>query len=981
MHFRFLSAQSSFALPLLLVTSLSGCSFDTPTKASSLDKSSSISTQQSPLSQLYIRGSFNGWGTKDKLSQTSKGILTTKVRLSYGVFEFKFATDSWSSEYVVQTDTDKTIDVLDNKHHYAVSNVKPTGKSFLMVTTPGQYQLTLNTNTQPFELSVEKTAYQYPADIAPHQGTTQSLHFETIDNNTQIATFSSKSIGELKEYVHETTAKLRDPVPSFSVYREDKSLPYLRSGNMAFDALFALSIDEMKLDSVDVIKTSNYNGGQSIACECFETGEKWNYVWTRDLAYSAHLSLALLDPQRVKNSLLFKLSPYRESVPKANKIAGTKTGLQIIQDTGSGGSWPISTDRVTWSFGAASLLNNLDDEQRKIFAKTTFEALTNTIEIDRQVAFDTRLGLYNGEQSFLDWREQTYASWIATDLSSMATSKALSTNVGHFHAITLAKSLAQELGHAAAAKRYQQWESALKTAINKQLWLPKQGLYSSLSAGHFDNTPLHKFDWLGQSLAITSGIADEAQAKQILSQYPHGKMGAPVIFPQQPNIGVYHNRAIWPFVTAYGLKAAKIGHNAKVANSAYQTLIRGAALNLSNMENLEWLSVQAMWLEKEQPSLSGPAINSKRQLWSVAAYLNMVIESLFGVETTSQGLTISPLMTSMMHKTYFLDQSEITLHNVTWFGKRISVKLILPKFDAAKRGTYQITGLSLNHQPLTTDIITKDQLSETKNVVEVTLGYPINSGGEILIVDAKTGPKDTASFAPPSPTFTLASNGDNNVIAIEPSKDDGAVSYHIYRNGQLVAENLSTLQWQEPRQPFQACYAVNAVFDDSKNSSHHSQVQCQNTGKFIPLSLTNIDGNKVPTSDTLLNWGAPQDKLIVNNINIMQAGDYALSWQYHNMQHQINTGITAGVKHMTIRDAQGKVVATGVIQMPHNEAEKAYSTPLITTLKTGSYQVQLSDFFNMSYLENNQSYTGSGGVNGPVNKVDLFGLAVMPLIQ
>jgi hypothetical protein len=33
-------------------------------------------------------------------------------------------------------------------------------------------------------------------------------------------------------------------------------------------------------------------------------------------------------------------------------------------------------------------------------------------------------------------------------------------------------------------------------------------------------------------------------------------MGAPVIWPQQQDMPVYHNRAIWPFVTAYGLKAA-----------------------------------------------------------------------------------------------------------------------------------------------------------------------------------------------------------------------------------------------------------------------------------------------------------------------------------------------------------------------------------------------------------------------------------------
>jgi hypothetical protein len=975
-------------LSSILLINLSGCGESSTTnsnntqstKTENATKSTQLISSDSTLPQLYIRGSFNGWGTKDKLVTLSDGLLGTKIRLSYGVFEFKLATDSWSQEYAVQANGDKTIDALDTDTYYAVDNKKPAGKSFLLVTTPGQYQLTLNTHSKPFKLSVSKTDHTYFTGVAPHQGSKQSLTFSSFDNHTQTVTFSSQDVDGLKEYVHETTAVLRDPVPSFSVYREEKSLPYVRSGNMAFDALFALAIDEMKLDSVDVINTSNYNGGQSIACECFETGEKWNYVWTRDLAYSAHLSLGLLDPQRVKNSLLFKLSPYRDAVPKAATVAGSNDGLQIIQDTGSGGSWPISTDRVTWSFGAASALNNLSDDQRTPFAKTTFNALTNTLEIDRQVAFDKTLGLYSGEQSFLDWREQTYAPWIASDLSSMATSIAISTNAGHYHAIKLAKDLAIELNKPALAKRYQQWETALKSAINIHLWLPEHGLYSSLTAGHFDHTPLEKFDWLGQSLAIITGIASPEQATQILSRYPHGPMGAPVIFPQQPNIGVYHNRAIWPFVTAYGLKAAKIGRNTQAANSAYQTLIRGAALNLSNMENLEWLSAQAMWLEKEKPSLSGPAINSKRQLWSVAGYLNMVIESLFGLETTQAGLTIAPLMTTTMHQTYFSNHTKIQLNNLTWLGKKLNITLKLPSINIAQPGIYTVSSVTLNNKRLNNHTILLNQLSADNNIV-VTLNNPDSDDSKILLIDAKTGPKDTLSFAPMTPTFTLSSDRVRNKIKINSTSEDSLVSYRIHRNGKLITQDLSSLNWQEQPQPFQACYAVSAVFNDSKNSSHHSQVQCQNIGHLWTFSATNVSGNKQPKDGTLLNWGKPQDKLIVNDINVEQVGRYAFSWQYHNLQHQINTGITAGVKWMILRDVKHNVVATGVVQMPHNEATHAYSTPLITTLKQGKYSVELTDFFNMSYLENNQSYTGVGGVAGPVNQIDLFGLRVMPLIQ
>ncbi|UUZ47239.1 hypothetical protein LP420_27825 [Massilia sp. B-10] len=88
---------------------------------------------------------------------------------------------------------------------------------------------------------------------------------------------------------------------------------------------------------------------------------------------------------------------------------------------------------------------------------------------------------------------------------------------------------------------------------------------------------------------------------------------------------------MWPFVTAYGLKAAAIGRNVSVADAAYAALMRGAALNMSNMENLEWLSGQPLLLDEQHPALIGPVINSKRQLWSVGAYLGMVVENVFGV--------------------------------------------------------------------------------------------------------------------------------------------------------------------------------------------------------------------------------------------------------------------------------------------------------------------------------------------------------------
>ncbi|WEM98863.1 hypothetical protein P0M04_14500 [Telluria mixta] len=377
----------------------------------------------------------------------------------------------------------------------------------------------------------------------PSQGTTllsndahpqrsATLAFAGTDGRPEQAGFTLRGeAGGLRTYGQTSTMATREDAPSAIVYSEVAGLPVVRSGNLAFDALFAHAVSEMKEDSVSAIRDGSYDDGRPIPCECFETGEKWHYVWTRDLSYAAALGLAMLDPQRVRNSLLFKLSGYRPGVVKGPHVAGSEDGLQVVQDTGSGGSWPVSSDRVSWAFGADEALKSLPPAERAAFAVTVLKALSNTIENDRLAAFDARDGLYTGEQSFLDWREQTYGDDIAGDLARMASAKAVSTNVAHYKALTLAAQLAAEQGDAARARRYGDWAVQLKAAINARFWLEDAGLYASLTAAHFDGAPLHKFDWLGQSLAIITGVADAHRRDRILAVYPHGPAGAPVIYP------------------------------------------------------------------------------------------------------------------------------------------------------------------------------------------------------------------------------------------------------------------------------------------------------------------------------------------------------------------------------------------------------------------------------------------------------------------
>ncbi|MGZ8288223.1 MAG: esterase [Telluria sp.] len=942
---------------------------------------------QGPLAKdMFVRGAFNGWGTDNALAWKGKGVYEADILISPGNHAFKVGSRDWTAEWVV--DPNASVRVSPDTDYRLDTKPGPEGYLFVKQTAAWRFRLDVSDPKSP-RLRITRLETPAVASIDPHLEHTEqlSLAFPPFDGKQETARFSvADARAPLRSYAHSTTMQLRDPGPQYATYAEAPGLPVARTGNLAFDALFALAGHEMKQDSVSEIRDGNYNGGAAIACDCFETGEKWHYVWTRDLSYAADLGLAMLDPARVRNSLDFKLSGFRPGTVKEANVAGTEDGLQVIQDTGSGGSWPVSTDRVTWAFGAEKALHALSPAERKIFGARALKALSNTIENDRLAAYDPVDGLYTGEQSFLDWRDQSYAAWIVNDIASMASSKALSTNAAHYKALTLAASLAAEHGDPARSKKFTAWANQLKRAINARLWLADAGMYSSLTAGHFNGAPMTRFDWLGQALAIVTGIASDARASSILSRYPHGPMGAPVIYPQQQGMPVYHNRAMWPFVTAYGLKAAVLGANVSVADAAYATLMRGAALNLSNMENLEWLSGQPLLLDEKNPSLIGPVINSRRQLWSVGAYLGMVVENVFGISLEHGGIRVNPFITARLRREAFGKASSISMHGLRLQGRQVDVSITLPR-AALQDGYYEVAGVTLNGAAVK-GAIGWDQLSG-RNAIAITLGA-LRPGRQALTrVNADPYAESPAVFAPREPRISaLSRTRDGTVLTIAPGGNDAGAVYNVYRDGKLVAAKLPAGLWRDRSAGPANCYAVEAQFAASGNRSHHSEPRC--TGSAIEIAATDARvRSNLPVRGPaprfsgrhIAGWGKPGDTFTVEKIKVAAPGQYSIQLKYHNAANQINLGISGGVKWMSVRDGAGRTVAQGVVQMPHARVEKAdtplvYSTPLKARLAAGTYTMALSDFYNMSYLDSNSSFSAAGGATGASNAFDIYGVRI-----
>ncbi|PSD16432.1 Six-hairpin glycosidase-like protein, partial [Stenotrophomonas maltophilia] len=412
-----------------------------------------------------------------------------------------------------------------------------------------------------------------------------------------------------------------------------------QTGSVMFDALFALAQQEMDQDRVDAIRDPAFDEGRPVPCECFQTGARWPYVWTRDVSFAADLALARLDPKRTRQSLQFKLSAARD---------GHTPGLFVAQDTGSGGSWPISSDRVVWFLAARHLLED------RAFADQVWQALQGTLAQDRAMVFDARMGLYRGETSFLDWREQTYPDWTREDVRFIGDSYALSTNVLHYQALRLAERLAGQRGDARAAD-YKAWADALAQQIDARFWREDIGQYMSYIGEAAHPVPYAKVDLLGLSLGILAEVLPPERARRALAEYPMGPAGSPVVWPQEAQQPIYHNRAIWPFVSAYSLRAARQLDDAPRIAAEIRSLMQGAALAGSNMENYELVS-QAVHVD--EGALSGPVVNSERQLWSVAGYLSMVVEGVFGVQDDGR---VQPKLPAALVPELFGKQRRISL--------------------------------------------------------------------------------------------------------------------------------------------------------------------------------------------------------------------------------------------------------------------------------------------------------------------------------
>lgn len=762
---------------------------------------------------------------------------------------------------------------------------------------------------------------------------------------------------DLFSYKLNTNTYLRDNFPASReiVIKENHLYPKVRTNSQLFDAVFTMTINEVVANSVEQITDHSF---KSSDCQCFETGRKWNYVWTRDISYSAHLGLAALNTKRMKNSLLFKISRMRGKGDES---------LEIVQDTGTGGSWPISTDRVIWSIAAAELIKNLKGTERRKFLKKAYRALKNTVDHDRIAVFDKFDGLYTGEMSFLDWREQTYPSWVKKNLSHIGMSKTLSTNIAHYAALKNLSLFSFELGHVRDFKSYAKMALALRDSINLSFWDKEKGLYRLLITSFLDNAPVGKYDLLGNAMAVIFDIAKTPQQKSLMQNYPLVEAGAPVIWPQDQEAPIYHNRAIWPFVTSYGLLAATKHKQVRVFNNLFDSLIRGAALNLSNMENFEFLTMSNWYGDQER---SGPVVNSQRQLWSVAGMISLYIDNIFGKKIHKGAIRFEPFITEKIRNTVFRYSKELSLIDLDFLGKKINVRIKLPKTNAnwGESSYYLIKEITLNGSRISKDASVAVKNLRNGSLFEITLGDIENNQDGINLFKRtknlvlKNLDNEVERFySPLTPELSQISTMYGKPKLNFKLNSNRDIAFNIFRNGELISSGLKSTSYIDHSFTGKEtpCYTIEAQFISSGNKSHHSEPHC-----FWRVGDI--------SSENIINFTA-------KSYTPKKSGYYGLQLSYNNQGH-IGTGITAVVKKLDVIVNDGPTIASGVFAMPHHGREQYWmdSNFIKVYLEKGRvYQFKISDFYNMSYFTHFENYLHLGGESGPYNHANLSKIKIL----
>ncbi|HNX87514.1 MAG TPA: GH116 family glycosyl hydrolase [Paludibacteraceae bacterium] len=698
-------------------------------------------------------------------------------------------------------------------------------------------------NQAKTQVLYENDAYRWQSDKI-----IQGNYVGTAESTTKIhSNFSSPSSkDDLISYV-------------WTKKNDISSYPQYSGPTLLENAIYNLGLDEM-VNAVEPDLT-------------LRTGILWPGVWTRDVSYSIFLSMSYMQPTVSKNSLLRKVD-----------MVG-----RIIQDTGTGGSWPVSTDRVVWITAAWELYKVTGDFD---WMKSVYPAIKKSVETDLQTVYDKETGLAMGESSFIDWREQSYPKWMQP--ADIFQSKCLGTNAIHYQALNIVSKMAKTLNKQDDYMRYSQKAESLKAAINKHLWMPDRGYYAQYMYGRNCNVLSPRSETLGEALCILFDIASPEQQKQIIQNMPVLPFGPSIFYPQISDMFSYHNNATWPFVTSYWmLAAAKVG-NQKAVEHALGSTYRATALFATNKENFDVQSGD--W--------TGTHTNSSNMLWSLSGNLSIVYRLYFGMKFEEDKLIFNP----------FVPKELAGKRNLTNFSYRKAKLNISMEGFGDRIALFTIDGKSGTPEVLST-------MSGEHDVKIILTNSFVDSDSVINLTDNK------------HTLLNPVAKINDGILSWSPI--NGALSYTILKDGREYKKLKNTSL--KLKSTDEGEYQIIATCNDPILSSFASEPL---VWRKQSETIYNIDETRIEKSANITKSGEKVSTIFSTTIKVAKDGFYAIDWLYANGGATVQDENKCCIRSLSV---DGMYEGVSIFpQRGRNEWQNlGWSNSTHVNLKAGEHQVQL----------------------------------------
>ena len=666
-----------------------------------------------------------------------------------------------------------------------------------------------------------------------------------------------------------------DASKKLSTWKQEKNLeayPLFSSDYPISDAIYNMSVEEM---------TNLMEADQT-----WRTGESWGGVWTRDVSYSILLAMSYMHPEISKNSLLHKV----------------RNGM-IIQDTGTGGSYPISTDRIIWAVAAWQIYLVTGEKE---WLAQAYNIIKNTLLQDEQIIYNPKTGLVKGESSFLDWREQEYPRWMQP--ADIYESECLGTNAVHYQANIIAAQMAAELGDKTYKLHFEKNAECIQNGINNCLWMENKGFYAQYLYGRNHDIRSPRSETLGESLCILWEIATPEQSDKIISSVVQTPYGNSCFYPQIPNIAPYHNDAIWPFVQSYWMwAAAKTGNEAAVTESI-AAIYRAAALFTTNKENFI-----------DENGDFHTDTNSNNMLWSIAGSLSIVHRIFFGITFEKDQLTFAPfipqnLMGKKNLKNFKYRKATLDIE-ICGYGNEIqSFKLdgkeSKPVINAKLKGYHKI------------EIILKSNVSKKNQITKKANHFSTETPRVYL----STSTELAWTQVPDAVYYKIIKNGKE--IAIVKRAQINSNLYHIDDAGMYVE------------------YQVIAIDSDGYEGFASEPLPYYNPDyeriidmtEFAPQ--TTFEKCKRYTGNGAVEISATTNKRVNMNIDIPETGKYILDFRYANGNNTLISDNKCANRSLYVDN-----VKQGNIVFPQRGwglwSNWGYSNSLILELSKGNHCIAL----------------------------------------